>query len=251
MNTIVLFNKKFVKTTLSEFVRELGNVVEEKRKVHIHTVNIDHLVIASKNIKFNSVMKNADYLVADGMPIVWYSKLRRKNLPERITGVDLCYSLVEHSKEMGLKIFLLGAKEGIGIKAKEELEKKYRDAQIVGVYSPGHDEINDLNKNNVIIDTINKSGANVLFVALGAPKQEIWIYDNLSRLHTNINVGVGATLDFMSGEVSRAPKFFQNIGLEWFYRMIKDPKRLVKRYLVQDLYFFKLIIKDIFHGQKR
>ncbi|MFP5108566.1 WecB/TagA/CpsF family glycosyltransferase [Neobacillus sp. C211] len=246
MKKELLFGEYFVKANLDEFINELSNIVVSGKRVHVHTVNVDHLVIAEENYKFKDVMRKAEYVIADGMPIVWYSKLVKKHLPERITGVDLCYSIIKNSNTMGFKVFLLGAQDGVAQKARENLLKVYKDAEIVGVYSPNPSELVNEKESYNIIDMINKSGANVLFVALGAPKQELWIYQNLSKLETNINIGVGATFDFMSGSIKRAPKLIQKSGLEWLYRISQDPKRLIIRYLVKDIRFIKIVIKDLY-----
>lgn len=249
MKKEILFDVPFAKVTLSELIYELEEVIKKDEHIHLHTVNVDHLVIAHKQKNFKQVMKNADIIVADGMPIVWYSKLIRKPLPERITGVDLSYLLCEKSAQSNFKLFFLGAKDGVGNQAKVNLEKKYPGVQIVGVYSPTPAEINDDLKSQKIVEMINDSGTNVLLVALGAPKQEYWISKYLPYLKTNINIGVGATLDFMSGNIKRAPVLFQKIGLEWLYRLCSEPKRLFKRYIINDSYFIVLLLKDLLKRQ--
>lgn len=235
----------FASITKEALIPYLRKCIDENLIIHLHTVNVDHLVIGHKDENFKNIMKNANIVVADGMPIVWYSRLIRRSLPERVTGVDLCELICKKSKKMEFKIYLLGAKKGVGERAKKKLEIKYPGVQIMGVYSPDKYELNNERDSKEIVKVINASGANILLVAFGAPKQEIWISKYKPLLKTNINIGVGATVDFMAGEVKRAPKKIQNIGLEWLYRMLKDPKRLFKRYIINDSYFILMCLKSL------
>lgn len=235
----------FRKTSLNNLVLELKDCIENNKKIHLHTVNVDHLILAQNNMDFNNVMQKADIIVADGMPIVWYSKIIKKPLPERVTGVDLSYSLCEKSAKYNFKMFFLGAKPEVSLNAQKNIEEKYPDVNIVGRYSPSREEMDNEDLSKEIVNMINESGANVLLVALGAPRQEMWISKYMPYLKTNINIGVGATLDFMAGSVKRAPVYLQKLGLEWFYRLCSEPKRMFKRYIINDSYFIILIIKDL------
>ncbi|HFU7057824.1 TPA: WecB/TagA/CpsF family glycosyltransferase [Bacillus cereus] len=251
MKTEKMFNVDFAKISLKDLTHHLGEVVRDNKKIHLHTANVDHIVIASKDYEFAEILKNAEIVIADGMPIVWYSKILKKRLPERVTGVDLAYKMCETSRENNFKMFLLGAAEGIGELATEKMRDLYPNVEIVGSYSPKKEEINDEEKSIQIIKKINNSGANVLLVALGAPKQEFWISKYKDALNTNINIGVGATIDFMAGNVKRAPMFYQKYGLEWMYRLFQEPKRMFKRYIINDSSFIILVIKDYIYYQRK
>ncbi|MED4046588.1 WecB/TagA/CpsF family glycosyltransferase [Priestia aryabhattai] len=245
-NTSSLFGYDFECSSMDEMVLKIKKLIQTDKKIHLHTVNVDHIVLAYKDILFEKVIREADLVVADGMPIVWLSKLKKKNIPERITGIDLSKELCAKSSSYNFKLYFLGAGKGVGEKAKKNLEAMYPGVQIVGHYSPSREEINNEQSSKQIIKQINNSGANILLVALGAPKQEFWISQYKEELNTNLNIGVGATLDFMANTVNRAPVWMQKSGLEWFYRLIQEPKRMINRYLVQDSIFIRLAFKEIF-----
>ncbi|MGM0838449.1 MAG: WecB/TagA/CpsF family glycosyltransferase [Bacillota bacterium] len=240
-----LFDLEFSSGNLNDFFCEFNEVIKTNKKVHVHTVNVDHVVIAHKENTFKDIVNRADFVTADGMPIVWYSKIIKKALPERITGADISEEFCKRSNDFGYKMFFLGAAPGIAELAKKEMEKKYKNPAIVGTYSPTRKELESNKMNKEIIKKINESNANVLLVALGAPKQEEWISANLKYLETNINIGIGATLDFMANKVKRSPLILQKLGLEWAYRMLNEPKRLFKRYIIQDSYFILILLKDL------
>jgi N-acetylglucosaminyldiphosphoundecaprenol N-acetyl-beta-D-mannosaminyltransferase len=247
MQRVRMFEKWFDNLSIDETVDLIEESIKNGLKINIHTVNVDHLIIANKNKDFEEYMLNAEIVLADGMPIVWYSKLIKNPLKERVTGVDLSERLISESIKRNFKIFLLGGGAGVAEKCVEKMTEKYGNVNIVGTYCPSPEEISSPNKSDLIVNKINSSGANILLVALGAPKQELWIKRYKNKLNSNVNIGVGATFDFLSGNVKRANIILQRMGLEWFYRMLtdRDPKRLIKRYLINDSYFLVLCLKDI------
>jgi len=245
MQKIELFDKTFSNLDLNETVELIEEKINVNKKVNIHTVNVDHLILAKKHKKFEEFMLNAEIVLADGMPIVWYSKMLKRPLKERVTGVDLSEKLFADSKKRNFKIFLLGGGPSVAEACVQKMTEKYGEIQIAGTYCPSAEEIANSTKSKQIVERINSSGANILLVALGAPKQELWIKTYKNQLNTNINIGVGATFDFLSGSIKRANPIFQKIGMEWFYRMMTDPRRLVKRYIIDDSYFIVLCVKDL------
>lgn len=245
MQKIELFEKTFSNLDLNETVELIEKIISDKKKANIHTVNVDHLILAKKHKNFEEYMQDSEIVLADGMPIVWYSKMLKKPLKERVTGVDLSEKLFADSKNRDFKIFLLGGGPGVAEECAQKMAQKYGEIQIAGTYCPSAEEIANSTSSKQIVDRINSTGANILLVALGAPKQELWIAKYKNELNTNINIGVGATFDFLSGTIKRANPIFQKIGLEWFYRMMTDPKRLVKRYIIDDSYFIVLCVKDL------
>lgn len=224
-----------------EFIR---SAVASQHCVHIQTANVDHLMIAQRDPEFSEVLKHADLVTADGMPLVWASKLLGKPISERVAGSDIVMELCRRSGEWGLKLFFLGAAPGVAEDAKRQAILKYPGVSIVGVYSPASWEVEDTAANKTIVEQINDSNANVLLVALGAPKQEKWITCHMDALKTNVNIGIGASLDFLAGKIERAPLWMQKSGLEWLYRFFQEPSRLWRRYLIQDMPFFLGIFKQ-------
>lgn len=230
---------------LNEVITEMEKTIKkDQTSFHIHTLNVDHIVIAEKNETFKNIIKNAEMVLADGMPLVWLSRLNKTKLKNRVTGSDLSELICKESYKKNFKIFFLGAMPGVGEVAKTNMEKKYAGTQIVGTYSPSREEIKNEILSLSVIEKINNSGANVLLVSFGAPLQEVWINTHKNKLKTNINIGVGASIDFLAGNVKRAPKFIGNFGLEWMFRLCLEPRRLFKRYIINDTQILKIAFKD-------
>lgn len=230
---------------LSDVIDKMQDVIEQKQySFHIHTLNVDHIVIAEKNMAFKNIIKEAEMVLADGMPLVWLSRFNKTKLQTRVTGSDLSEMICKESYDKNFKIFFLGAMPGVADVAQKNMEKKYKGTQIVGTYSPSREEINSENLSMDIIAKINNSGANVLLVSFGAPLQEIWINKYKDNIKTNVNIGVGASIDFLAGNIKRAPKFIGNIGMEWLFRLCLEPKRLFKRYIINDTQILKIAFND-------
>lgn len=202
----------------------------------VHTVNVDHIVTARRDATFTQVSSEAALSVADGMPVVWGARLLGRRLPERVAGVDLFRGLAASEDGARIPTFLFGAMPDVAERAAELLADS-PGIEIVGVLSPEPADLRDPEYNRRAIEQINSSGARVLGVALGAPKQELWLSEHADALRVRVGLGIGATLDFIAGASKRAPRWMQRIGLEWFHRMLTEPLRLGKRYLVRDPVF--------------
>jgi len=188
----------------------------------IATPNPEMLLEARKNEPFKKILNHTDLNIPDGFGIMLAARMNGKPLKERITGTDLMQAICHHAPE-GTKIFLLGAAPGVAEKTKEKLEKYHSHIKVVGTHSgsPAHEE--DSHTQHLI----NESGAELLFVAFGAPKQEMWLARNLSHLtHVKVAMGVGGAFDFIAGVVKRAPYWMRKVGIEWLYRLIKQPSRI-------------------------
>ena len=160
-----------------------------------------------------------------------------------MSGSDLFPKVCDLASKNGYKVFLLGAAEGVADKAAKKLMKKYNGLEVVGTYSPSYGFEKNEDEIEKIIDIINTEKPDILAVGLGAPKQEKFLYRYKDKLNVPVSLAIGASIDFEAGNVDRAPIWMQNIGLEWFYRLIKEPKRMFKRYLIDDMKIFKLLIK--------
>jgi len=194
------------------------------RTLTIFTPNPEIIMLAQKDKKFKEVLNGADLLLADGIGVVIASKLLRDPLPERVTGIDTGEFILSLASELSLPVFLLGAKEGVGERAAKEIKARYPHIRIVGVHH-GYFEKSGM-ENEAVIQQINASGARILFVCFGAPIQEIWISENKSRLKSvKLYTGLGGALDVWAKDVRRAPKLLQSIGLEWLWRILKEPRR--------------------------
>jgi exopolysaccharide biosynthesis WecB/TagA/CpsF family protein len=224
--------------TYSKVISYLETRIKEKQKTFCVTLNLDIMRIAYKKQEYYNILQSADFIFADGMPILWLSRLDKNPVPERTAGSDIVYDLCKLSNEKGYKIFMLGAAPGVADKAKGKLEKSLPNIQVTGTYSPEPQELLDEDACQNIVEMINTSEADILFVALGAPKQEEWVSRYYNKLKPYVIIPCGGSIDFIAGTQSKSPQWIGKIGLEWLYRLINNPRRLFKRYIIQDLPFF-------------
>jgi N-acetylglucosaminyldiphosphoundecaprenol N-acetyl-beta-D-mannosaminyltransferase len=201
------------------------------------TANLDFLTIAERDQEFRQTINSADLAVADGMPLVWLSRLRGQPLPERVTGVDLVDACCELAAAAGQGVFLLGAGPGVAQAAAERLQERHPDLRIVGMITPPMGPLKR-KENARIVRTIQDAAPGFLFVALGAPRQDLWIRTHLEELNVPVAMGVGCVFDLLAGVSNRAPAWMQSAGLEWLYRLVREPRRLWRRYLMNDLPLF-------------
>ena len=209
------------------------------------TPNIDHLVKLQTDVEFYQAYQAATYRVCDSQILLWTSRIMRIGLKEKISGSDFFPRFCEHYKDdPAVTIFLLGAAEGVAAKAQQRINHRLGRNLVIDTHSPSYSFLDNEDENQEIIDRINRSGATVLAIGVGAPKQEKWLYRYRHRLpNIKVALAVGATIDFEAGHIKRAPKWVSESGLEWLYRLATEPGRLWKRYLVDDLTFFGLLIK--------
>ncbi|MCC0176443.1 WecB/TagA/CpsF family glycosyltransferase [Waterburya agarophytonicola K14] len=219
----------------------------------VFTPNVDHLVKLQKDRQFYWVYQEADYRVCDSQLIMYASRFLGKPIGEKVSGSDLFPAFYQrYGNDENVKIFLLGGLEGVAEQARHNINQKVGRNMVVETYSPPYGFEKDPMECQKIIDLINNSGASVLAVGVGAPKQEKWICRYRSRL-TSIKtfLAIGATIDFEAGNLKRSPAWMSSIGLEWLYRLVSEPGRLWKRYLVEDLAFFVLIFRQKFNLNRK
>lgn len=200
----------------------------------IVTVNLDFVAISRRDSYFRATLNEADLAVADGMPLVWVSRMTDEPVPERLTGVELLDECCRVAVETDSSIFLLGAAPGVADEAALTLQERFPGLRIAGVYAPPFGPLTH-EENERILAKINAVRPEFLFVALGAPQQDIWIRSNRDRLDVPVAMGVGCVLDLLAGVVSRAPRWMQRSGLEWLFRLAQEPNRLWKRYILDDM----------------
>ena len=240
MKTTAFLNTNIQVITQHELLKEL-------KKGVVITPNVDHLVKLQKDKEFYEVYKKAEWVICDSKILYMLSKLLKNPLPEAIPGSSFFTAFYEyHQNDPNCKIFLLGAAEGIAIKAMERINQKVGRNIVVGAHSPSYGFEKKPEECEKLVHIINESGANVLLVGVGAPKQEKWIMTYRNRMpRIDIFMGLGANIDFEAGTLKRAPIFWQKIGMEWLYRCLKEPKRLFKRYFVDDMQFFYYFTKQL------
>lgn len=243
MARIKFMNTEIDNLTMSEALDAIENLIHQDKNAYVVTPNVDHIVQLEKGGELVEIYKHADLILCDGKPLVWISKWYRTPIKEKISGSDLFPRLCERAAKNGYRMFFLGAAEGVAAKAAVNLSNRYPGLQVVGTYSPPFGFEKDREELHKIIEMVKEARPHILIVGLGAPKQEKFIYHFRELLHVPISLGLGASLDFEAGNIKRAPRWMADHGLEWLYRITQDPKRLAKRYLVDDRAIFGLAWK--------
>ncbi|EHK2442084.1 WecB/TagA/CpsF family glycosyltransferase [Clostridium perfringens] len=244
MSRMNFLNIEVDNLTMNEAIDRAEELIIKKKPSYVVTPNVDHIVKLENDKEFQEVYKNADLILTDGMPLIWISKIKGNPIKEKISGSDFFPKLCERASKKGYTLFLLGAAEGVAAKAAENLQTKYKGLNIVGTYSPSYgfekkdDEIKE------IIKMISEVKPDILAVGLGAPKQEKFLYNYKDKLNVPLSLAIGASIDFEAGNINRAPKWMQNCGLEWFYRLCKEPKRMTRRYLIDDTKIIYIALKN-------
>jgi exopolysaccharide biosynthesis WecB/TagA/CpsF family protein len=221
-------------------------VLENLKSGIVFTPNVDHFIKLQNDSDFFKVYKSANYKLCDSKVLFYVSRLLGSPIKEKISGSDFFPAFYEHHKNNEeVNIFLLGSREGVALKAQNKINAKVGRRMVVGAHSPSFGFEKDEEECLRIVEMINQSGATVLAVGVGAPKQEKFICKYKDQLpNIKIFLAIGATIDFEAGSVKRAPKWISELGLEWLYRLLAEPKRLWQRYLLDDPYFFWLILKQ-------
>jgi N-acetylglucosaminyldiphosphoundecaprenol N-acetyl-beta-D-mannosaminyltransferase len=232
--------------TMIETLEKVDSAITLNKQIHHTVVNAGKVVLMQTDKELEKSVVEADIINADGKAIVWAANLLGLKLPERVSGIDLMEQLVMRSFEKGYKCFFFGATEEVVTKLVNIYKMQYSEDMIAG-YRNGYFKKEDEDK---IALQIAESGANILFVAITSPKKEIFLNTYKNKL-TNVNfiMGVGGSFDVISGKVKRAPLWMQNSGLEWFYRVVQEPKRMWKRYLVGNTKFIWLVLREYFSSK--
>jgi len=267
-----ILNIRFDKVTNQEALTKAMEFLKGNRQVYITTPNPEILLEAEHNHEFRKTLNESALNIPDGIGILWaskyleitknnkskttkflkwlcsiitvpfYPKYIRTVLKERVTGADLMENLCRESVKYAYKIFLLGAKEGTAELVKEILEKRYPGIQIVGTFSGTHHQEDE----KEIIEKVNHTAPDILFVAYGAPNQELWIAKNLSKMQSvHLAIGIGGAFNFIAGIRKRAPKWMQNLGIEWLYRLIQEPSRIKRIYNATIKFSTKVLKKSL------
>ena len=233
MESIKLLNVRIDNYTSEELLKSLHKGV-------LVTPNIDDIVKHQNNKEFHLNASRAEFSICDSRVVQLMSRIMGKPLKEAIPGSSFFPMFCDyHAKNENIKVFLLGAKEGVAEIAREKINKRIGREIIVGTYSPPFGFEKNRRECDRIVEMLRGSSANVVLVGLGNPKQTNFIFDYKERLsNVEIWMALGATIDFEAGNIQRAPKIYQKLAMEWFYRFLKEPKRMFKRYFVDDMKFF-------------
>ncbi len=247
MDKIYIMNVKINNVTLQEAVEKIENQIKIGSKYSIYTPNTEIVMMCQKDKEFLKYINNGDMVIPDGIGLVYASKIKKLPLKERTAGYDLSIKLLEIANNNKLKLYMIGGKPGVTDKAAKNIKLKFPDINICGYkhgYFKGtHLDMNGHEEELEVINDINEKSPDILFVGFGAKKQEKWIEYNKNKINATIIIGNGGTIDGIAGNVKRAPDIFIKLGLEWFYRLIKDPKR-IKRQIVLPIFMLKIIFGD-------
>lgn len=226
--------------SMEETLQTIENFIRSG-KPHQHVVvNVDKLVKASRDAGLRQIINECALINADGMPVVWASRLLGKGLKERVAGVDLFEALMSRASQKGWRVFLLGAREEVVSGVVHLYQTKYPGLQFAG-YRNGYWKPDE---ESAVVEQIKAANADLLFVAISSPKKEQFLGMYQEEMKIPFAMGVGGTFDVAVGKVKRAPVWMQKSGLEWFYRFLQEPRRMFRRYFIDDMAFFGLLTKE-------
>lgn len=246
-----LFGIDIDNVTMADALVQIEKMILNKTLAYVVTPNVDHIIQLQTDQIFREIYSQADMILADGMPIIWVSKLLSKPLKEKVSGADLVPHIFKLAEEHQYKIFILGSEEGVAKELVDKVIASSVNPPPISYYSPPFGFEKGEAENQKIINLINNFLPDILLVSLGAPKGEKWIYQHKNDLKVPVSIQVGAAIDFMAGSKKRAPKWMQKSGLEWFYRFLQEPKRMFKRYFIRDSKFILVVLKELWQKKRR
>lgn len=228
---------------MDEAVQAIERLIDDGKRSYVVAANVDVIMKIEADPYLKEIVDNADITLVDGKPLIWISRLHKKAVKAKISGSDLVPVLCGRAAKVGHSIFIIGGREGIAKKAGIKLKEKNPNIKIAGTYAPPLGFEKDEAEISKINEIITKAHPDLLIACFGCPKQEKWIYENYQKYDAKVSLCAGATVDFLAGSVKRAPRWMSEHGLEWFYRFLQEPRRMFKRYFIDDVKIVKLIIK--------
>ena len=234
--------------SMSNLLDDFAGLIRSSSKASVCITPVNSILAARKNVQVLAIYNNANYTLCDGVPVLWASRFLGTPIEQRITGLDLLPALLEFCATHNFSLFFLGASPGVGDALKAKAEQLHPSINIKGVYCPPFAAKFEKAENDKMIAAINVVKPDIVLVSLTAPKQDIWISENLEYLDTKIAIGIGGAFEVTAGLINRAPVWMQKAGLEWFYRFTQEPKRMFKRYFIEAPVFIPLIILQKIKG---
>jgi N-acetylglucosaminyldiphosphoundecaprenol N-acetyl-beta-D-mannosaminyltransferase len=231
--------------TFRQTLEKVDELIHQGSPSYFITANLHYAMLTARDKRLPLLNAGAAFVLTDGMPLVWASRWRNRKLPERVAGSDLVPALCGWAAEKGYRVFLLGGGPGIAEEAARRLVEKYPNLQVVGTASPNLAKMSEEEKQK-LFDEIRSAGPHLLFAAFGQPKGELWLAEHGEELGVPVTVQIGASLDFVAGRVPRSPRWMQRVGLEWVYRLWREPRRLVGRYYSNGLFALRMLARDAF-----
>jgi len=244
MDKLSIMGVRIDNLSMDEVLKIAEEKIEKDEQYIIYTPNTEFIMMCQKDKEFLNLMNESDINIPDGIGLIYAGKIKKHPLKEKVGGYDLSVNLLKMANDKGLKLYVVGGKPGVAEAAMENVREKYPGIKIVGAQH-GYFKGTHLGKKGheeelAVIEDINKHQPHILFVGFGAKKQELWIEYNKDLINANVIIGNGGTLDGLAGIVKRAPDIFIKLGLEWLYRLMKEPKR-IKRQIVLPVFMLKVI----------
>lgn len=228
---------------MNEAISLIDKMISSNKKNYIVAINVDVVIKIEEDSYLKEITDNANLVLVDGKPLVWISQWIHHPVKAKISGSDLVPILCRRAAQNGYSVFIIGGGNGVAVKAKDNLERDIPGIKIVGTYAPPFGFETDTKELNKINNIITAAQPDIVIACFGCPKQEKWVYENYQKYTAKVSICAGATVDFLSGNVNRAPHWMSEHGLEWFYRFLKEPKRMFKRYFIDDIKIIRLIGK--------
>jgi N-acetylglucosaminyldiphosphoundecaprenol N-acetyl-beta-D-mannosaminyltransferase len=242
-NRIKFFGINLDIITAEETLSRISKFIDTKQITQHVVVNVAKLVYAQKDNELKDIINSCPLINVDGAGVVLGAKLLGINIPERVTGIDLMHNLIEYSAKKGYRIYFFGAQEEIVKKVVDIYSEKYPELIVAG-YRNGYYSAED--EENIVSD-IKNSKADILFVAMGSPKKEVFLSKYSEKMEVPFTMGVGGSFDVVAGKVKRAPAWMQAVHSEWIFRLVQEPKRMWKRYAVTNAEFAVMLVKEFFN----
>jgi N-acetylglucosaminyldiphosphoundecaprenol N-acetyl-beta-D-mannosaminyltransferase len=236
------------RVTAADAAAVLARFVRDGGRHQVVTVNTDFVRLADRDHGYRAILNAADLAVADGMPLIWFSRLGKAGLPERVAGIDLVDVCCRLATSYGIPLFLLGAGPDVAASAGRALQSRHPGLRIVGTFAPRFGPATAEDEAQMV-DLIRRAGRCILLVAFGAPRQDRFIAAHLEEFDAPIAMGVGGAFDILAGTIPRAPVWMQRSGFEWTWRLVQEPGRLWRRYLLHDVPFLLKLAARAIRGR--
>lgn len=244
-DSVNIFGVEIQNTSLDKLVKQLESALENRRFTKVFTPNTEIVMAAKKSKNLREELNKGTFVIPDGIGLIYGARIRGVELEERVTGFDTSMKLLELAQEKGYGLYLLGGKEGVAEKACEKILAQYPGIRITGhhhgYFKGSHTGDGETEEEKMIVQEIGNSHTDILFVGFGFPRQEIWINTYGENLGVSVAIGNGGVMDILSGQAKRAPDIFIKLGLEWLYRLLREPSR-IKRQIVLPLFLIQVLM---------
>lgn len=241
-NRVEILGYAVDRVSLESATTRLGEFVRAGGRHQAIVLSVPSLMYGRRDGRFLDVCNGASIVLPDGVPLLWASRILGAPIPGRVAGSDLFWALTRVAEKEGYTCFLLGSTPEVVSRLQSVLLRRFPGLRLVGVFAPPRSPAFSALTNDEIVRRVNEARPDILWVGLGAPRQELWIRANLGRLDARLAIGVGAAFDMCSGSIRRAPGCMQRAGLEWFYRFLREPRRLFRRYFIDSAPFLPLVL---------